>query len=243
MKLNENMTTKLIDIVTTANNIGINSMIIDSDSFRGSTDNNAVLLLHKNNNSFDTTEFDGIGISRVAILSSRLNLLKNSTKVPQIEFDLKVKDNGIKNVLRMRMKQNSTNIDFKCVDPNLINAKKNMLATIAYSFKMKEDTVDLMTKSKSAMDYSKICLILANGELNFKLQDVEGDSLTHLVSDSVEIFDGADKEFCFNYSDKTILPLLRSILRSNSQIDIKITQKGTMNLLINNYNVFIPKEI
>lgn len=240
MKLTDDVVNKFIDIVATANSIGIDRMIIDSESIRGQSESTAVILLDKNTINFGI--FSSIGISRVKLLNSRLNLVKNGKNIPTIEFEIKEKDNGDREALLLSIKEKKTTVEFRCCDPAHIRAARNLKSSIIYTFDIDEESINVMSRGMSVMGNNNISFRLDNGKVQFNLSDVEGDSLNHIISDSITINEDETPSFYFKYN-KSILQLLKLAMNENtSTATVNITKRGVLNLMINNLSIYQPPE-
>lgn len=241
MKLSNDTIAKLNHIVSAADMIGINGIIIDKESIRGQSEDNSIIVVEKD--YLPTMDFDAIGISRVKVLQSRLALIsKNNDKPFSIEAKIKEKDSGERTVLSLSIKDNKTTVEFKCMDPAYIKAPKNLKSPIQYSFNITADSVDFMSRSNSAMSHKNIAFECRDNTVTFKLTDVEGDALTHVVATDVTIIDENDsKEFFFKFN-KNIISLLKLALKEADTVKINLTKRGILNIKISNINVYLVQD-
>lgn len=240
MILDDDDTKQLIKVIGIANSIGIESIVIDSESLRGMSDDGVFIISEHNIKQFKQTP---VGISRVSILNSRFNLLK-SDKIPKIELDFKERDNGEKILLRFKIKDKRTALDFKCADPTMIKNKKVLKEPLSYSFSLTEETIDLMTRTNSAMQTDKINFILDNGKIYFNISDVEGDTLKHLVSESVKIKPDIKPSFLINMKNKSILNLFKLALKGKSDVNINVSEiRNVLNFEIDFVNIYVVPEM
>jgi hypothetical protein len=70
MKLNDTSTKQLFDLISAANIVNIDKLVIEQDIIRGADEKRSVCLVAKNN----IPNFDGdtVGINRVGVLLTRL---------------------------------------------------------------------------------------------------------------------------------------------------------------------------
>lgn len=238
-KLNEKNKQRLKKIIQSANSIGIESLIIDSESIRGTGESNSIILIDKNTLD-DISTIGDIGVSRVSVLNSRLSLMKNDDY--SINFTQRIKDNGDPVLEKFIIKNGRTSIDFKCADPKTIISKKSLTSSIVYSFDLSQDSVDLIIKSNSAMQNDTISFLYSENKVTFKLSDTSGDILTHIISSDIKVDDDSDS-FFFNYNKKIILPLLKIAVKDDDKVRLSFTKKGIMNLNVNDLNIYLAPEI
>jgi hypothetical protein len=241
MILDEKDVQKLAEIVTVAKNIGIESIIIDAESVRGQSDDGVFII---SDHAIDQFKVTPIAVSRISVLFSRMNLIAEGKKLPKVELEFKERDNGDKIVLRLKIKNNRTAVDFKCADPLMVKAKKVMKDALIYAFDLNEETIELMIKSNSAMQTDKINFIYENDKVYFNINDIEGDSLKHLVSESVTLTDPTKKSFIVNLKNKITLPLFKQALKEKDVINIKVSEiRNVLNFEINSLNVYVMPEV
>jgi hypothetical protein len=241
MFLSEDDTKKFAEVISTAKVMGIESLIIDAESIRGQSDEGTFII---SDNTIDQFKQTPIGISRVSVLFSRLNLLGEGKKLPKLELEFKERDNGDKIILRIKIKNVKSSVDFKCADPLMIKAKKVFKDNLIYEFDLNEDTIELMIKSNSAMQTDKIKLILDDGKVFFNINDIEGDSLKHLVTETVVLSDPDKTSFLVNLKNKITLPLFKLALKENDKINIKISEiRNVLNFRLNGLNVYAMPEV
>lgn len=241
MILKDEEVEKLAELVTLAKTIGIENFIIDGVSARGESPDGLFIITDHN---IQTFKDNPVGIGRISVLFSRLNLVKENKKFPKIELEFKERDNGDKIVLRFKIKNNRTTVDFRCADPQKIVAKKVMKDALMYSFDLSEETIDLMIRSNSAMQTDTIKLILENDKIYFNINDTEGDSLKHLVSENVTLVDPTKNTFLINLKHKIVLPLFKLALKEKDSINIKISEiKKVMTFELNGNTVYIMPEV
>lgn len=241
MILNEDDVKKLSDIVSLAKAIGIESIIIDDISVRGESEDGVFIITEHNIDQFKKTP---IGISRISILASRLNIISENKKLPKIELEFKERDNGDKIVLKLKIKNNRTTVEFRCADPQMIKAKKVLKDALIYAFDLSAETIDLMIRSNSAMQTDKIKLILDNGKVFFNINDTEGDSLKHLVTEDVTLVDPTKTSFMVTLKHRIVLPLLKLALKENDKLNIRLSQiRNVMTFALNDICIYIMPEV
>jgi hypothetical protein len=241
MILDEQDVKKLGEIITLAKTIGIEGIIIDGNSVRGQSVDGLFIITDHNIEQFKKTP---IGITRVSVLFSRLNLIAENKKAPKVELEFKERDNGDKIVMRLKIKNNRTTIDFRCGDPLMIKTKQTLKDALIYSFDLSEETIDLMIRSNAAMQTDKIKLILDNEKVYFNINDTEGDSLKHLVSEAVTLSDPTKTSFLVSLKHKIVLPLFKLALKEKDKINIKISEiRNVITFELNGINVYIMPEV
>lgn len=247
MILDEQDVKKLIDILTLAKIVGIENLIIDSLSARGESNDGVFIITDHTIEQFKKTPF-GItsneGSSRVSVLLQRLNIIAEGKKLPKVELEFKERDNGDKIVFRLKIKNNRTTVEFRCADPQMVKAKKILKDALIYDFDLTDETIELMIKSNAAMQTDKIKLILDDGKIYFNINDIEGDSLKHLVTESVTLVDPTKNKFIVTLKHRIVLPLLKLALKENDRLNIKLSEiRNVMTFELNGINIYIMPEV
>lgn len=241
-KLTEKNKEKLKNIIQTATLIDIESLLIDAESVRGISIDKKVLLIDKKNVLDDIDQIGSVAITRSSLLNMRLNLMKSTDYT--VSYSQKIKDNKDKIIEKFVLKSGKTTVEFRCGDPNMIASKKSLSSPLVYDFQLSKETVDLMIKANSAMqnDDSFSFSLNENGEVIFKLSDKSGDQLSHVVCKNVLITDDLPP-FFFTYDKKIGISLIKHAIKENDSIKLSFTQRGMMNLFVNDFNLYLAPEL
>lgn len=226
--------TKCINICSIT---GIGKFIIDKNCIRGMVDDmdSGIFMLEKFEEPLNYLEFDSIGIGRVDVLKTRLNLLENGGK---LFFTTKTKNDNTVVVSKLILKGNKTVIEYSCTDPTHIKAPKNINDEFVYSFDVSQDTIKIMSKIISAISVDHISFSSEkDGSVRFKATDSEGDLFNHLISESYSSKEGDN--FFFSYKIKLLLPLFKNAFINNKSLHVDISKRGYLQFKISDLNIYI----
>lgn len=243
MKLSETVKKRLLEVIQAANSIGIESLLIDEESIRGTGADKTLLLIDKN--VPDMSELGSMGINRVNVLSSRMGLVKDDKDL-NIDANIRVEDNGDKMVDKLTLKNKRTTVEFKCCRSSQISAHKVLKNGPIYEFDISEESVATMMRANAAMGNDTVAFSLDDtGNVMFKLNDSSGDTLNHLISDKVNILDDNEaKTFFFNYNKRLFLPLIKMAFKEGTDtLKLSLNKRGIMNLTILSLNIYIIPEV
>lgn len=238
-KFKKQTTDYIKQVIHIAHLLGIEGLIIDSESARGSSQESALGILSK----FPANtvhEFDTIAISRVATLRSRMQLLGE-------DFDIipeyKTLSDGKTLLYRIKLKKGKTSIEFKCANPAQIKTKKNINDAKCFTFRIESETIKILNRISSAMSTETVTFSSNDGNtVNINISDGEGDIFNHLVSDTVQIhLPETKKTFTTSLKLKTLITLFKE--EKNGGIDLDVTQRGLICLKIHNIDCFVFPEV
>jgi hypothetical protein len=241
-KLNDNNVTYLKSLIKTCLLCGIDAVAIEKDIVRGQClDNSKGTFLLETENVLDTDEFSSFGIGRVKILGTRMAMMDDDIVVA---FDIKEKDNGDNIVKKIKLSNKQTKLDFSCLDSARIKAPLKFKDKVAYTFTVTEDTLRIMNKVFAAINTTKMSFSNdSDGTIKFRTTDIEGDELEHEIADSYNISEDSIKDnFFFEYGIKYILPLFKVGMDNDGKLTINICNNGILNVIVNNFNIYVLPE-
>lgn len=232
--------TLLQDAIDTATRLGIERFVIDSFSLRGESQENGTLMLLP---FPDGTELDfgSIGIGRVGVLKSRLQLMGTEGTVTP---EYKTRDSGEQFVFRLELKKNRTKIDYKCTDPAQIRAPKAFKDPDMAQFSVTAEDIKLMLSAKNAMQSDKVTFTSSDGKVvRFMISASEGDALDHEFESSLDMLLPVDS-FTASYDTKYLFPILKEIsdAAKEAPVELIVTKRGIMKIEVNNIPAYVfPK--
>ena len=241
-KISTGNITFLQKLIKTCALCGIDAVAVEKDVIRGQSieSGKGIFLLEADN--VPDFGFTSMGIGRVKTLGTRISILDDTSLA--IAYDCKERDNGDRVVTKLQLTSKKTKVDFSCQDSLKIRAPKKMNDIYCYEFSVTEDTLKIMAKAFAAIDASNISFSSEkDGSVKFRASDVEGDNFDHLVSETYDISDDADKDnFFYEYSIKFILPLFRSAMDENKKLVVNISKRGIMKVNVNGFDIFVLPE-
>lgn len=243
--MSEETATLIASAVRYCSLLKIDSLLIDKTGIRAKQDETAVYLIEPGDFSF--LEFDTLFINRVSSLQSRLNMYHMSKIEYEMYLDIKELDNG-ENIAATIMivgisKGRDTTVKFNCSNPALGGRlPKRVNDGDLVSFTFEKDSLQVLNRGVSAMGAQFFNVFSEDGgSVVAEVKDIEGDVLTHTLSNQYEKLGEESEDFTFNYDFKIILPLLREACKENDT-EIILTSRGIMNLNINGLNMYIFPE-
>ena len=225
-------------ILDTAYSMDMDAVIIDEFSCRSRNTTKDVVLIEPDYKK-DYFGIPTLAVKRLVTLRARLSLLDDDCDV---YYEEENRNNSIY-ISKLIFKKNKTAVEFRCVDPSVIDAKKNVLDPLCFTFSLTEETIKILGKISNAMDTKNATFSSKDTTVNIIISDNQGDLFAHEVSDKLEIIDASIKDqFASTIKLKTLLMLLRQERTTNS-LTMNITKRGLFNIKVNNLNFYIFPEL
>lgn len=204
-------------VITVADIVGIDSIIIEPSRVRATNDSGEVFILQTSD--VPDMAFRSIGIGKTSIFKSRYSVVKDlKTTFTAITNKVMVDGQEEEFARSITMKAPSVQIDFRCTNPVTIRSPKKVLDPVVMEIPMNQDVVDMLAKAERAMSAGSVDFILREGVLSFDVKDVNGDAFVY------EIGGGFDEEleFSHTYNSKVLVP----ILKNTKETSVSITKLG-----------------
>lgn len=222
-----------------ANVLGIDQMIIDSESMRGENKETSTNII------FDTSNMilpvDAIAFGRVPTLKSRLALFDE----PLLEYTTKTAD-GLEFIDNLIIKSGRSKTGFRCQSPSrTAKAPKRIRDPIGISLSMKDDDVTRLTKGITSMVAETIVLSVKNKKTSIIINDKVGDEFIHELEGKVEVIaDDFPTDFNATYKSKTFRAIVTNYLKKddNEVLPISITSRGIMIVTVLGINIYLFPE-
>ena len=233
MKLKPEDITFIENVIRTAAIVHIDSIIIEPDRVRALDENTTVLILEEEN--IPDFDFNSIGLDRVGVLLSRLNIAKERDN---FGINAEMDDNN-EFIRVLKMSGKGTKIDFRCSNPNHIRAPKQIQDEAIARVQITKEVVDLMQKGIAAMGAEYVNLI-SNDEVTFEFVDVNNDVFSHVIADEAEhVNSSSTTKFAHKYPAKTLLALFKNNPDGCFEVG---GQKGMLSIKVNNLTFYVlPK--
>lgn len=232
MKLDKQHLQYITNIVDIAEKLGIEEVIIEPDKVRAIDPNRQVFILHESN--VPSFPFGSIGIGRLDVFRNRINTMAS---FGDIDIDVTVNENTDQPFARsLDIKAKKTKVGFRCNDPETIKAPKAYRGEWLCHLSITNEVVDVITKAKKAMKSGEVTIAYGDGVVTFSVKDAScGDSFNYEASTTVVPLTDLDS-FTYTYP----IDLLTQFLKQNeTDIEVKISTKGIINVLFNNINIFL----
>lgn len=228
---------------------GIENVLIENDPdgdegqavIRGINDDRTCLILSKE----DVPNLGGqakvIGLSRMNIFRSRMNVLNTDDS-----FEVSVETNNKGEVSVLGLKSSKAKTQFRCASPSIIKAPKAVNdaehSVISIS-KSDVATLNAAAKSMGAKTFTLMCK--QNGdkyEAFIEYYDTNQDVFSIKVADNVDFVD-EPATFVYYYITDIFLGLIRKIADSlpegETSFPLIVGKGGTLRLIINNHVIIL----
>jgi hypothetical protein len=218
------------DVVRACRLVGVDGVIIEPGIVRGMDDNRSVVVFM--NEDVPDMPFGSIGLSRLAVFQSRLDIIKVQDK---FTIDATIKD-GTEYVQTLTMKAKGTKIDYRCMNPSNLSAPKKLNDVMMHRVKLGGDTVGMMQKAMSAMSADVVTFISNSEGVSFELVDVNKDVFKHTFTDDVEpLDDGNGTNFAYRYPIKTII----SLFKEEPNGSFEVGARGLLKFTIDGVDIYV----
>jgi len=247
--LSKESVTQLSKVIETCMLAGIENVLIENDPdgdvgqavIRGINDDRTCLIL--SNNDVPTLGKEGkvLGLSRMNILRSRMNVLNGDDS-----FEVSVEVNNKNEVSVLGLKNSKAKTQFRCASPSIIKAPKAVndeeLAVVEIG-KTDVPTLNSAAKAMGAKTFTLMCK--QNGdkyEAFIEYYDTNQDVFSIKVSDNVQFVD-EPATFVYYYITDVFLALIRKINdalpETETSFPMIVGKGGTLRLIINNHVIIL----
>lgn len=232
MKLNKEVVDFIINVVTTANIVNVDRIIIEPSRVRAMNEGRTVGLFTDSN--VPDVPYEYLGLARISELLNRANIAKD---MPDFSIDFAGNDD---HVTQMIIKAKGLKIDYRCGDPRKIAAPKVINDVECFKVKLTEDAVKLYQNGINAMGSEEVSIVSNNG-VSFEFADLSHDIYKYTFADTVEKITNAEGEvassdkFAHRYPAKTLLALFKH----NPEAEFTVALKGILRFPLNGLTVFV----
>jgi hypothetical protein len=228
------------NVVKTAQLAKIGNIIIEPTKVRAIDDEKSVVLFQ----DVDVPDmpFNSIGLNRIDVFMTRFEIAKSvddftlEAVMPDADPE---KPDANKFARALVMKGKGIQIDYRCANPQTIQAPKTINDAVKYKVAMNPEAVLLMSKGQTAMTADEVSLISDKEGVHFEMTDINGDAFTHAFADKVTLVDkkakGDDTNFTHKYPLKVLLPLFKV----SSDMPFHITSRGMLKIVVNGLDMYV----
>lgn len=241
----------IIKVLKIANLLKIENVIFEPNIVRGMDNNQSIVLFQDQN--VPSFEFGSIGINRIDLFLSRINLLQGTkfnveyvttgedTSIGYSQYDPKIHNFQPMWVRSLTLSSPKTSIDYRATNPTIIKVPKKRADINKFSCSMSQEIVDVIQKGKSAMKTDLVTFKGTPKQLIIHITDINNDTLKFNSGKQIKLTNDteiASLEFNYGYSIDTILQLFKN----NPTDEFFITAKGFLCYNFNNIDIYIaPK--
>jgi len=239
MQLDTKTINYIKNVVKTAQLVGIENIIIERGKVRAIDEHKTVVMFH--DTDVPNFDFESIGLTRISIFLSRLSLVDGGDNF-KVEV---VTKEGTNQVISLAMKANGIKVDYRCANTATIIAPKGKNDVLKYRIMLNPESVLLLQKAQAAMPQAsshEVVTISSNVQgVFFELSDVTNDVFSLKVGSTVQclVDDNSSLIFTHRYPIKTLLALFKQ----NPEGFFDIGQKGMLNMVVNDLNVYVIPQI
>lgn len=247
--LSKNDVSQLNTVIETCLLAGIENIVIENDphgdegqsAIRGVNDDRTCLILSNNDVPSLGGEGKVIGLSRMNVLRSRMNVLNGDDT---FAVDVDVNGKGEISVLHLKNRQAKT--QFRCASPSIIKAPKAINDQELAAVAVKKSDVQTLNAAAKAMGAKTFTLMVKQAgdkyEAFIEYYDTNQDVFSIKISDNVEYFD-EPTTFVFYYIADTYLGLIRQIVsklgEEENEFHMIVGKGGTLRLIVNNHVIIL----
>lgn len=214
---------------------GLDNLIIETDRVRAADDDITIFICH--DEDVPDLPFNAIGMTRLNVFTSRLDIATGLGDCSIIAtVDTSKPENTF--VRALQIKGKGVKVDYRCANPAMIKAPKQIADPRTYSATMTAAAVQMMVKGQAAMSADDIVLIGSTDGVSLEIKDNNSDALTYLFDDEVTLeVDGpaVNPDFFYRYPIKTITALFKQ----NQDGRFYITSKGILIITVDDLTVYV----
>jgi len=234
IKLSDAILGYIETIINVAKLANVDNIILEEGRVRAVDEDCTVFILQTD--KVPALPFGAIGLNRINVFTSRYDIAKPS-KGFVVESTV---DDTIKNepsfVRSLQFKGAGVKIDYRCANPKLIRAPKEIKDPITHSVRMSSEAIHMLSKGQAAMAADDVAFTGSKTGVTLEIKDNNSDALEYKFCDTVGLVGTTTvPDFHHLYPLKTITTLLKQ----NPDVTVFITAKGMMHIDVNGINVVV----
>ena len=231
MKLTNNETQNLENILATAAIGGIDQIIIEDGFVRGVNPDKTFAII----SNFNVPKFpQKIGIARLGTLAQRLAVFKG--KEPVIE----VKESSRDEIACMEIVCGKNKVQFRCTSTMLIKAPKAINDDAACQIKLTKEETKTILDAIRVMSCKKVTLsIRKGGVVQFEIADETNDTFKITLDNPA---DKEDDSVVYYYQASVLIAILKYKMEFDEAV-LDIGVQGTIKTEINGHSITVLPQI
>lgn len=235
MKLEKEEIVQLQSILTAAQVIGVDDIVIEPDKIRAMDEKKTVVIFHQSD--IPQFGFGSLGLTRINSFMKRVDIVKSQENF--IIDTMESQDGSW--VQSLLLKAKGTKIQHNCNKPEIIQVPKQIGDAMTYQLHLNAEGVMMLQKGRDAMKGNENVIIQSNSDgVCFKFSDDSGDNFTYTFADEVvNINGGKGTDFITKLPTKTLL----SMFKTNTEGTIEIGGKGTLKFNVEGFDVYVLPRI
>lgn len=232
MKLTNELIAKIQNITQTAQLVGIDSVIIEKDAVRAIDDEKTVLIFHGDTNDIP---FDAIALNRLSLFASRLELAKSGAGF-EVEA---ITDDAKEYAKSLVMKNKKSKIDYRCANPSVIKAPRQIQDTMKYQVTLTPEIVNTLAKAATAMGSDCIEISATEDTAKFEMSDMNKDAFSLDITGNIKSI----KNGTLSFKQKYPIKVLIALFKKSPDSTFNIGENGLLNIIVNDINVFVLPQV
>lgn len=236
MKLEAKEVQNLTGLLRSCAALGIENILIEEGFARGvNEDKSCVFISDQNIPSFGANK---IGLSRLGVLLSRLNLMAN------------VKDSGVdaketakSEISHLEIAGGRSKMQYRCAAPSLVKAPKSVNDTPTWMVTIKQEELELLVNSIKLMGAKRVVLILQDSQIRVECSDTNNDIFSStLETPPIQVDPDVtlDNSFVHYYPADVLL----SVFKQNSgDIEMVVGELGTLSMTASGHPVTVIAQV
>lgn len=247
MKLSQPTLDYIRNVVSTADMVKIDSIIIEPDRVRGIDENHTVFILQ--NTDVPALEVGSIGLNRLNVFTSRFDLGKSMSDFT-VDAVVEGDDPETSYARSLTMKAKGVKVEYRCANPGVLKAPRLVHDVVRYRIQLNPEALMMMQKGMAAMSADTVTFVGSSKGVHFEMSDINADKMQYQVTDVVHVIplenaddqddddeeDDGDFSFSHGYQLKTLLPLFKA----NPIADIFFTvPEGMLKIVVNDLDVYV----
>ena len=239
-KLDSAAVTRLDSLLSTSALVKIDKLIVSEDAIRGIDAKKSVALIAKTGLPGIDTRV--IGINRLGVLSSRINLVKNNDG---FAINMTESDKNDTDVTHLEIRSKNTKVQYRCASGESIKGvPKAIQDNLQWEITVRVCDVPLIAQAASAMTSEVVTIACKDGVVFFEFTDTNNDVFSTQVCDEAIWVDQGktepvQKNFCNYYPVAALIPLMKSLASDSKPSVITIGERGILNISVNDFDFFV----
>lgn len=238
MKLDQEQTQLLSNLLSVASICGIGSIVIVDGKARGINESKTCALISTDNLPQFSTK---IGIGRIRDLQSRITVFAGKTDVV---VDVKESDRGEVSALEISSGRNK--VQYRCTSVVMLNDSipKNVpdAFTPAVKIFMQKDEMRTLLDAVRVMGSKKITLVVKTDRtVSFTVADAGNDNFTVTLNTPAEIIN-ADETIVQYYSADVLGPVMKEKMDGDTAV-FNLGERGTFSTSVHGHTVIALPQI
>jgi len=239
VKLTQEDLAYIQSVVSTADSLKIDSLIIEPNMVRGIDEHQTTFLIQTRN--VPELSCGSIGLNRLSIFTSRLNTIKSINDF-EVAVTMPPEVEGVAPFARsLTFKGPGIKIDYRCGNPSLMRAPRKINEPLAYQIEMSASAITLIQKGQAAMAADNVYLIGNDEGVMCQMEDINSDVFSFKLAEKIHRLDEDDGN-PVNFNHKYPIKRLLALFKNNTDVNFYLTPRGILKTTLNNLEVYTLRD-